>query len=167
MQTAASLPSPHRVYVQWRLAMMHLEGVGTPRNPQEAYRILVEASEAGGVSAMISRAVMLATGDGVAEDDAAARLWYQRASESGEVGFAHGLRGLGSMLISGEGGPVDLARGIAYLRLAAAAGDNQAPAILDHFRDRVTPEIGNEAHRIATAWLARHMPESQPRDGPR
>lgn len=161
VQTAASLQSPNRVYVQWRLAMMHLQGVGTARNPREAYRILVETSEAGGVHAMISRAVMLATGEGVAEDDASARIWYQRAAESGEIGFAHALRGLGSMLASGEGGAVDLPRGIAYLRLAAAAGDPEAPAILDHFRDRVTTEVASEAHRIATAWLDQHLSGSR------
>lgn len=159
-QAAAALASPSRSYVQWRLAMMHLQGIGTQRNASEAYRILVEASEAGGVRAMISRAVMLATGEGVAQDGAAARLWYQRAAESGEIGFAHALRGLGGMLVAGEGGPVDLPRGIAFLRIAAAAGDDQAPGILEHYRDRVTPEAGDEAHRIATAWVARYL--SQP-----
>ncbi|HYG31285.1 MAG TPA: tetratricopeptide repeat protein [Allosphingosinicella sp.] len=158
IRAAAGSSGPARLYAQWRLAMMHLQGVGTPRDPQEAYRLLVSASEAGGVEAMISRAVMLATGEGVAEDDGAARRWYQRAAESGERGFEHALRGLGSMLAAGEGGPVDLPRGIAYLRIAQAAGDENAAAILQAFSDRITPEIDEQARRIAGEWMRRHLP---------
>jgi TPR repeat protein len=146
------------LFAQWRLAMMHLEGVGTPRDPQEAYRLLVAASEAGGVNAMISRAVMLATGEGIAEDDVAARQWYQRAAESGERGFEHALRALGGMLAVGEGGPADLPRGIAFLRVAAAAGDEHAGRILDGFAPRVTPAVEAEAQRIAREWMERHLP---------
>ena len=90
-------------YAQWRLAMMHLNGIGTPADPEEAYRWVVRASDAGDVGAMISRGVMLAIGQGVAEDDAAARLWYQRAAESRDVNFPHALRALGGMLVLGQG----------------------------------------------------------------
>jgi TPR repeat protein len=145
-------------YAQWRLAMMHLQGVGTPKDSGTAYRILERASENGGINAMISRAVMLATGQGVAEDDAAARDWYRRAAESGEVGFAHGLRALGAMLVVGEGGPVDLPRGIAYLRIAKAAGDDMAGRLLDTWSGRVTDEVHRKAVEISNAWMARHMP---------
>ena len=108
---------------------------------------------------MISRAVMLATAEGVDEDDAAARSWYRRASESGQDGFAHALRGLGSMLVTGEGGPPDLARGIAYLRIAAAAGDQPAWTLLEQWDDRVTPDVHAEAARLSEAWIAEHLPE--------
>lgn len=158
MRAAAASTGPSATFAQWRLAMMHLEGVGTPRNPQEAYRILVAASEAGGVRAMISRAVMLATGDGVAEDDAAARLWYQRAAESAEYGFEHALRALGGMLLLGEGGPADLARGVAYLRIAHAARDAPSGQILNRIADRITPEVDREARRIAAEWMRAHLP---------
>jgi TPR repeat protein len=107
---------------------------------------------------MISRAVMLATGEGVVQDPAAARLWYGRAAESGEHGFDHALRGLGAMLAEGEGGPVDLPRGIAYLRIAEAAGDRNATIILQAFSERVTPEIDEQARRIAAEWMRRHLP---------
>lgn len=157
-RAAAAIRSPIQDFAQWRLAMMHLEGVGTPRDPREAYRILVTASENGGVRAMISRAVMLATGEGTAEDDAQARIWYQRAAESRQYGWEHGLRGLGGMLVLGEGGPVELARGIAYLRVAAAAGDETAAGLLEQFAERVTPALNDEAHGIATAWVAEHLP---------
>ncbi len=108
---------------------------------------------------MISRAVMLATGDGVAKDAAAARHWYQRASESGEHGFEHALRALGGMLAIGEGGSVDLPRAIAYLRIARAANDELAPRLLASLDAQVTPDIDAEAQRIAEEWMRRHLPE--------
>jgi len=154
---AASAHGESAQLVFWQLGMMHLRGTGTPANPQEAYRWVSRAADAGGVNGMISRAVMLATGEGTQEDDAAARLWYQRASESGQRLFAHGMRGLGSMLVTGEGGPVDLPRGIAYLRIAKAGNDAQAGTLLERWRDRITPEIDREAQRIANQWMAEHM----------
>ncbi|HEX8654369.1 MAG TPA: tetratricopeptide repeat protein [Allosphingosinicella sp.] len=158
VRAAAAATGRAGLFGQWRLAMMHLQGLGTPRNPQEAYRILAAASEAGGVNAMISRAVMLATGEGVPQDPAAARLWYGRAAQSGEHGFEHALRGLGAMLAAGQGGPVDLPRGIAYLRIAEAAGDRNAAIILQSFSERVTPQIDEQARRIAAEWMRRHLP---------
>ncbi|HEX8526940.1 tetratricopeptide repeat protein [Allosphingosinicella sp.] len=157
-RAAAASSGPGGLFAQWRLAMMHLHGVGTPRDPQAAYRILVAASDAGGVNAMISRAVMLATGEGIVADPAAARLWYQRAAESGQRGFEHGLRGWGAMLSVGQGGPADLPRGIAYLRIAAAANDEHASTILEQLEPRITAEVDGEAQRIAGEWMRRHLP---------
>jgi hypothetical protein len=157
IRSAAELPGPIASYAQWRVAMMHLQGVGTPRDPAEAFRWVVRASDGGSGRAMISRAVMLATGEGVTEDDAAARIWYQRAAESGDPLFAHALRSLGAMLVIGEGGPPDLARGIAYLRIAAAADDAAAPELLDRWATRVTPDIDVQAQRIADQWIQRHL----------
>jgi len=159
IQTAARSNQPGSDFAQWRLAMMHLEGIGTPRNSEEAYRILVASSEAGGVRAMISRAVMLATGDGVAKDPVAARHWYQKAAESGQHGFEHGLRGLGAMMAVGEGGAVELARGVAYLRIASAAGDQTASRVLDMLASAITPQIDDEAKRLAGEWMQRHLPQ--------
>jgi TPR repeat protein len=158
MRAAAASPLRSAAFAQWRLGMMHLEGVGTPRDSAAAYRIFVAASERGGVRAMISRAVMLATGDGVAEDDAAARLWYQRAAESAEYGFEHALRALGGMLLFGEGGPADLPRAVAYLRIAQAARDEPAGRILAAIATRITPETDREARQIAEQWMRLHLP---------
>lgn len=145
----------------WELGMMYLDGIGTVADPEEAYRWVSRAAEAGNVNGMISRGVMLATGEGVAEDDAAARHWYQRAAESGRHGFGHALRSLGAMLATGEGGPVDLPRGIAYLRIGAAAGDEHAPRILEAWRGRITDEVDRQARQIADRWQADHLPEER------
>jgi TPR repeat protein len=102
---------------------------------------------------MISRAVMLATGDGVAENQVEARSWYERAARSGEEGWAHALRGLGGMLVIGEGGPVDLPRGFGYLLAAHAAGDEFAGQLIERFRAQITPEVEGQAVAIAKEWV--------------
>lgn len=150
-------------HTYWQLGMMYLEGVGTPADAEEAYRWISRAAEAGGINGMISRGVMLANGEGVAEDDAAARYWYQRASETGQRGFGHALRSLGAMFVTGEGGPIDLPRGIAYLRIGQAAGDEMAATLLDRWRDLITPEVDRQAWDIANRWMAEHMPEDDSR----
>jgi TPR repeat protein len=140
--------------LQWELGMMHLEGIGTPADAIEAYRWVSRSADGGHVRGMISHAVMLATGEGVAEDDVAARQWYERASRLDDPLLAHALRGLGSMLVNGEGGPAEVPRGIAYLRIAEAGGDGNAPIVLRHFASQTTPDVDREATRIAAEWLA-------------
>jgi len=141
-------------FAQWRVGMLTLEGVGTPADAERAYTWVARAAENGAVYGMISRAVMLATGDGVAIDGAAARLWYQRAAESGEMGSAHALRSLGGMLARGEGGSIDLPRGYAYLAIARDAGDPLA----DDFIRRLafTDEDRAAAEAIMRDWRASH-----------
>lgn len=158
VRAAAESGSRFAPYAQWRLGMMHLQGIGTPADPAEAWPWVVRASESGEVNAMISRAVMLATGEGVTEDDVAARDWYRRASETDDPLFAHALRGLGGMLIEGEGGPADVARGIAYLRIASAANDENAALLLSVTAQPVTPQVDAAAREIADRWIAQHRP---------
>lgn len=143
-------------YAQWRLGMMILNGVGTSADPARAYEWVARAADNGAVRGMISRAVMLATGEGVAPDPTAAREWYRRAAEKGELGNAHALRGLGGMLVHGEGGPVELARGYAYLTLAQEGGDENAPLILRDIEPRMEELTRRQAANIAAAWRIEH-----------
>lgn len=155
----ASSTTPSAAYAQWRLGVMHLQGVGTRADPAEAHRWIRRAAEAGEANAMASMGVLLATGQGVAEDDVAARSWYRRAAESARDGFQDGLRGLGWMLVTGEGGPEDLPTGVAYLMLAEAAGAERAGELLVRIADHITPEIREQARAIGDRWIADHRPE--------
>jgi uncharacterized protein len=157
MRAAAESSSRTANFAQWRTGMMYLNGMGTTADPQEAFRWVARASNNGEINAMISRAVMLATGQGVAENDVEARSWYERAATSGRIGFAHGLRGLGYMLLTGEGGSADLPRGIAYLRIAAAANEQNARQLLTQWNDRITPEINDRAREISNRWVEEHL----------
>lgn len=158
VRAAAESSHPMAGFAQWKLGMMYLQGVGTTANAVEAYRWVSKAADGCAVQGMISRAVMLATGEGVAENDLEARDWYKRASESGDVMFPHALRGLGAMLVNGEGGPADLPRGIAYLRIAAAGNDTHAPKLLELYRDKITDDVDQQAREIADQWMAQHLP---------
>ena len=106
---------------------MHLSGRGTEANEVEAYRFMILSSEAGYDNGMISRAVMLATGQGTPLDAAQARVWYEQAAQ---LGNAHALRGLGIMYLYGEGGEPDIAIGVALLQLAREGGDSIADQTL-------------------------------------
>lgn len=155
MQAAAARAQGRSVgMIQWRLGMMHLQGVGTPVDEREAYRWVARASETGSVDAMISRGVMLATGQGVAKDEVAARTWYERAARSGQQGWAHALRALGGMMVLGQGGQVDLPRGLAYLMIASSGGDERAQVLVQALRARITPAIEREAQAIVRQWPA-------------
>jgi TPR repeat protein len=118
-------------WVEWRIGMMHLQGRGTKKDDILAYKWVARASDNGSEDAMISRAVMLATGEGVEEDDVAARGWYQKAVDQKGKLIAHALRGLGFMIWTGEGGPVDMDTACTYVYAALKGGDMQAQYILE------------------------------------
>ena len=132
----------------WRYAMAMLENGG---DAAQAYEYVSWAAARGHLQARISKAVMLATGQGVETDAAAARQAYESAALDGS---AHALRGLGVLYAQGEGGPADAATGYALLALAAEAGDEVASRLLadppDTFEAR-PPAAAVEA--AGAAWL--------------
>lgn len=155
-------------YAQWRVGMMFLNGDGTTPDPVRAYEWVARASNNGAVQGMLSRAVMLARGEGVAQDASAARQWYLQAAETGELGSAHALRSLGAMLIVGEGGPVDIARGYAFLLLAQEGGDEFATELIRRFDSRIDQRARADAPAIMTAWRLSHgnpRPDRDPTTG--
>jgi uncharacterized protein len=117
-------------WIEWRIGMMYLGGRGTAKDDKRAYQWVVRGSENGSEDAMISRAVMLATGEGVAEDDVAARGWYQKIIDKKGDSLAHALRGLGFMMWTGEGGPVDIDTACTYVYAALRGGDDNARVLL-------------------------------------
>ena len=71
------------------------------------------------------------------EDMATARYWLLKAACSSD---ARAQTHLGIMLVSGEGGPVELLNGIALLEKAAAQNYAPAQANLDEIRGRMLLE---------------------------
>jgi TPR repeat protein len=117
------------VNAAWRLAMLILSTGG---QEGEAWQYIQWASEQGHGNAMVSRAVMLALGQGVEANPAEARVWYLNAAKAGE---SHGLRGLGWMYVTGEGGDANPPLGYAMLDIAAEAGDPGVAASLSALAD--------------------------------
>ena len=60
---------------------------------------------------------------GIAQDQAVARVWFQRAAEKGEVRAAHNLA---CSYSDGEGGPVDSRLAAHYFKMAAEKNHIQA-----------------------------------------
>lgn len=144
-------------YAQWKVGMLYLDGTGVEQNSEEAFKWVVRGSDNGSTSAMISRAVMLATGDGTTENDEEARLWYEKVALSGEVNFAHGLRGLGFMMFFGEGGPEDPVTGYGYLLVAKAAGDENAAKLIDQVEGQLSDAQIASAFEVANNWTEKYL----------
>ncbi len=135
--------------------MALLNGWGATRDETAAYQWIRRAAEAGDPRGEISVAVMLAVGQGVDENDAEARDWYARGVARN---LAPPLRGLGIMLYTGEGGPVDRARGWAYLKLAADAGEANAKRLIDERVGDLSAPDRERGEAIVADWIAKHGP---------
>ncbi len=152
-QIAADLGEPRSA---WKIGIAHLQGRGGfARDSQEAYAWFVRASEGGAIDGMISRAVMLATGDGVAQDPEAAAYWY---GEAAALGSAHAMRGLGAMHVFGELEPANRAMGWALLELAAEGGDENAVAILEQVAPRFDEDERRRVDLHKAEWRLRAQP---------
>ena len=140
---------------QWEVGMMLLEGRGVAADPVEAYRWVRMSGDAGHPPGMISTAVMLAIGQGVRRDPTQARVWYLRAAETHNS--AHALRGLAGMLITGDGGSVEVELGLAYLELALEAGDEIAPRLMEVVGPDIEGQYDRaEVDRIKAEWITMH-----------
>jgi TPR repeat protein len=148
-------------WVEWRIGMMHLQGRGTKKDDALAYKWVSRGADNGAEDAMISRAVMLATGEGVAEDDVAARIWYQRAIDVKGSLLAHALRGLGSMLWVGEGGAKDMPKACTYLYAALKGGDENARILLEKngWQKQLSKKERKACEQSADAWLRDNLPK--------
>ena len=99
---------------------------------------------------------MLATGEGVAEDDAQARAWYERASRLAATPiFTDALRGLAAMLVDWRRRPGRLPAASPILRIAEGAGDDQARIMLKQWSELGSaPEVDLQATEDRCEWLA-------------
>jgi hypothetical protein len=68
------------------------------------------------------------------------------------------MRGLGGMLIFGEGGPADPVLGVGLLQLAAKGSDAIAASLLTDLQPQLTPEILAAAPQAAAEWLRQSPP---------
>lgn len=92
-------------------------GKGVHRSDQECRELLTRAAELGSAQARRDLAVRFAHGEhGYELDWTKVRYWYGRAVELGEQ---ESHVALGSMMVEGDGGPVDLAGGLALLETSA------------------------------------------------
>lgn len=88
-------------------------------DPRQAARTILDAARNGLTEAQTLLGQILLDGQGIEQDAALARTWFQIAAEGGDA-MARNM--LGRCLEQGWGGAVDLPAAAAHFRAAAAAG---------------------------------------------
>jgi hypothetical protein len=117
----------------YRLAAIHLNGLGVPRDPMRAQEIYQELANAGEVNGEFNVGVSYEFGRGVAPDPALAAKWYRLAARHGSLAAVFSLGALHAKdLVT----PRDDVEGLALLieseRRAMAVDDPAASFILQH-----------------------------------
>lgn len=113
---SAPLTQPRALYVE---SVAKLESAKTEAQTREALKLLQQAAALGHPPAQLQLGELYKLGQGVEQDAAQARLWYERAAEGGNVLAMHRV---GVMSARGQGGPADQAAAIAWFEKAANFG---------------------------------------------
>ena len=64
------------------------------------------------------------------------------------------MRSIGMMDVIGQGGPVNMPRGVALLEMAAESGDRNAVILLQQFQPPDTAEFRQSVQQAAEAWMS-------------
>ena len=136
----------------WRLGVMI--DMGTIKGaPEEAVALFETAAAKGFSDAIVSLAVMQATGRGTRQDYAASLANYRRAATMGDSG---GVRGIGIMYYYGEGVPNDPMEAAAWFLVAAVMGNESAEESFDQVMMQ-DPEFTFEAVQARGKEIAREL----------
>ncbi len=105
---------------QHNLGLMYANGLGVPKDEQQAVAWYRKAAEQGNASAQLNLGVMHEHGQGVPKDDQQAVAWYRKAAEQGHASAQYNL---GQMYANGLGVPKDDQQAVAWYRKAAEQGN--------------------------------------------
>lgn len=131
-----------RNYARWRVGVMIDEGT-TQGSLEEAYSLFGQAADDGFSNAMVSLAVMQATGRGTPVDYDGAFANYMRAARAGND---HGIQGIGVMYALGQSVAVNNEEAAAWFLISAMAGNETGQANLQRLAANLT---GDDLQRIA------------------
>lgn len=116
-------------------------------DPGQAYRLLVEAAEAGEARAQLQTGYALESGHGVQQDLAAAAGWYRKAAEQGN---AQAQRNLAYFYQRGQGVPKDCSRAVTWYQRAAAQGFAEAQNDMGYLHHTAT--CVERDYAVAADW---------------
>lgn len=108
---------------QFRLAMLHLAGLGVPENGRQAAYWLEKAAQQDDVGAQYMLAKLYIEGIGVAQSSALAIRWFRRLAERG---YAPALYQLGLIYEQGLGIDNNAVAAVAWLTKAATRKHREA-----------------------------------------
>ncbi len=121
---AVRLGSPEAA---WMLGFLYANGLGVPKDAQEALHWYRRAAEGGHAGAMFDLAGMFAEGQGVPKNAEEAVRWYRRAAEAGH---GRAMYGLATMYANGQGVAKDSREVLRWFHRAAEVGLATAMASL-------------------------------------
>ncbi len=126
VRALTQLSDAGNITARWQLAVMLDTGDrGVTPDPARGFRLASSAAEAGELRALVSRAVMHATGRGTPVDYAASMRDYRAAASGGEP---HGFYGVGVLYHLGQGVPADSVKAAAWMAAGAVQGNGSAQA---------------------------------------
>ena len=125
-------------HAAWRLGVL-IDGGAVKGSPEEAVALFRDAADRNFPAAMVSLAVMQATGRGTPKDHTGAMANYLAAAK---LGHPHGVRGVGIMFYLGEGVAQNVEEAVAWFLASAAMGNEEAQQSLKRIADEVPPGRG-------------------------
>ena len=137
---------------RWRLGVMIDQGEASGEL-EDAVSLFRQAAGENYLDAIVSLAVMQATGRGTPKDYAAALRNYMAAAA---LGSGHAARGVGVMIWHGEGVEQNMLEATAWFLVATAMGNEEAEAALGIAFD----ELGDTADERAIGQRASEIAES-------
>ena len=128
---------------------MYEFGKGVDEDYRQAVFWYKKAAEQGDTKAQLNLAVMYKYGTGVSEDFSQSVYWYKKAAEQGDT---KAQLNLAVMYASGEGVPENFVLAYKWANLAAARGRDQAKALKNEIRKRMTRDQIAEAQKLSLEW---------------
>lgn len=137
-------------HAAWRLGVL-IDSGKVSGSPEDAVALFGAAADRNFPAALVSLAVMQATGRGTPTDQTAAMANYLAAAK---LGHPHGVRGVGVMFYRGEGVTKDVVEAAAWFLASAAMGNEEAQQSLESIADELPPGRGRAIVERAKAIAA-------------
>lgn len=109
-------------FAQWMLGRMYLEGLGVPKDPEQAQRLLRQAANQGNASLQFQLGTVYLGGSALTQNDSEAGTWFRKAAEQGHPEARKALR----LLYTLDRMPQNPADEAKWFKLAAEEGDPEA-----------------------------------------
>lgn len=138
-------------FAEHRLAKLHEEGLGVPRDLNEARVWTERAAEGGNVDAMYDLGVFYAEGEGGPQSFAAAAKWFRSAAEFGIVDSQYNLA---LLFENGLGISPSDEEALYWYMNAARSGDGSAPAEISRLSATMSAEQVSAVEARSANWTA-------------
>ncbi|MEO1642001.1 MAG: peptidoglycan-binding protein, partial [Pseudomonadota bacterium] len=134
---------------QYRLAKLHEEGLGVPRDMTAARDWTRKAARGGNIKAMHDLAVFYADGEGGSQSYAGAAKWFRQAADFGLVDSQYNLAVLHE---EGLGVSPSAEEALFWYEVALRGGDGGAKAEIDRLRQNVPLTVAQATAQRAESW---------------